>query len=610
MAESIQTGALVLYKSQAAHVQKVGDKIDLLLRDGRSKSVRPKDVILFHPGPLASLDDLQHLPEGEVEEAQELLAGSQTDLAEVAELVFGEYTPVTVWAAWELVRQGIAFYGSPLRIEVRSQAEAEEVLQAREKKALEAQRWSDFIQRLEKRQVSPEDETYLSDVEQVALGLSTQSRVLTALKRQISPDSAHNLLLEIKHWDVWKNPYPRRLDVDMLSPQQSVPDLPSESRRDLTNLAAYAIDDVGNTDPDDALSFDGERVWVHVADVAALAGVGSELDQESCNRGANVYLPEDTVTMMTAEVTEQLGLGLHSTSPALSFGFKVSDTGELSDLQITTSQVQVTRLSYDDVEEQLDQEPFATLNAMAQRFSAWRQSRRAVNLQLPEVQIKCRNREVSIRPFPTRQSRTMVSECMLMAGKSVADYAIEHQLVMPFVSQPPVLDETADLSPSTFSGMFALRRQLKRSRVVCVPEAHSGLGLDAYVRVTSPLRRYHDLVAHQQLRSHLAEQPLRDAESLLEAISSSDEQSFAIRRTERFSRQHWTLVYLMNQPAEKNWEGVVVENFPDGKIKVLIPELAMETRLKPRREYALDEGCTLKVRDIQLPTLDAYFFLV
>jgi len=375
-------------------------------------------------------------------------------------------------------------------------------------------------------------------------------------------------------------------------------------------LAAYAIDDVGNTDPDDAISFDGERVWVHVADVAALAVVGSELDQESCNRGANVYLPEETVTMMTAEVTAQLGLGLQAISPALSFGFKVSDTGELSDLQITTSQVQVTRLSYDDVEEQLDTEPFATLNAMAQRFSAWRQSRRAVNLQLPEVQIRCRNGEVSICPFPTRQSRVMVSECMLMAGKAVADYAIQHRLVMPFVTQPPVLDETKDLNPSTFSGMFALRRQLKRSRVVCAPEAHSGLGLDAYVRVTSPLRRYHDLIAHQQLRSHLAGQPLRDADALLEAIASSDEQSFAIRRTERFSRQHWTLVYLMHQTAEKSWEGVVVEHFPDGKIKVLIPELAMETRLKPRREYALDEPCTLKVRDIQLPTLDAYFSLI
>jgi len=36
MAESIQTGALVLYKSQAARVQAAGDKIDLLLSDGRS----------------------------------------------------------------------------------------------------------------------------------------------------------------------------------------------------------------------------------------------------------------------------------------------------------------------------------------------------------------------------------------------------------------------------------------------------------------------------------------------------------------------------------------------------------------------------------------------
>ncbi len=61
------------------------------------------------------------------------------------------------------------------------------------------------------------------------------------------------------------NPYPRRMDLPAESPLLDLPELPAEERRDLTHLAAFAIDDEGNRDPDDAISLDGERLWVHVS---------------------------------------------------------------------------------------------------------------------------------------------------------------------------------------------------------------------------------------------------------------------------------------------------------------------------------------------------------
>ena len=72
----------------------------------------------------------------------------------------------------------------------------------------------------------------------------------------------------------------------------------SEPRRDLTHLPAFAIDDEENQDPDDAVSLDGERLWVHVADVAALVAPDSEADLEARGRGANLYLPERIVNML------------------------------------------------------------------------------------------------------------------------------------------------------------------------------------------------------------------------------------------------------------------------------------------------------------------------
>ena len=47
---------------------------------------------------------------------------------------------------------------------------------------------------------------------------------------------------------------------------------------DLTGLEAWAIDDAGNQDPDDAVSLEGNRLWVHIADAAALILPDGEAD--------------------------------------------------------------------------------------------------------------------------------------------------------------------------------------------------------------------------------------------------------------------------------------------------------------------------------------------
>ena len=45
---------------------------------------------------------------------------------------------------------------------------------------------------------------------------------------------------------------------------------------------------------------------------------------------------------------------------------------------------------------------------------------------------------------------------------------------------------------------------MKRSQYRLTPAPHEGLGIALYAEVTSPLRRYLDLVVHQQLRADLS----------------------------------------------------------------------------------------------------------
>ena len=343
-ATSLQSDSLVLFKNRPARVLQAGDSLEIELENGKTLKVRPKDVALLHPGPLQSLADLQ-AEAGDVETAWELLTGGNTTLAELAELAYGAYTPPTAWLAWQLVAEGLYFGGTAAEIVAHTAEDVARKRAAREAKAAAEHAWSEFMERLRAGKLVADDRRHVVEIEALALGKRTSSRALRELGRTQSPERAHALLCELGHWNATVNPYPQRLEVDTRVPQAALPDLSEETRLDLTHLAAFAIDDAGNKDPDDALSWHDNRLWVHVADVAALAPPDSDADLEARARGCNLYLPEGTVPMLPPAATQALGLGLQDVSPALSFGLEVNADGGIVKTEIVPSWVRVTRLT-------------------------------------------------------------------------------------------------------------------------------------------------------------------------------------------------------------------------------------------------------------------------
>jgi exoribonuclease-2 len=599
-----QPGSLVLYKNRPARVTHAGERLEIELEDGRALKVRPKDVVLLHPGPLHTLDDLQP-PEGEVETAWELLSGQATSLVELAELAYGDFTPASAWATWQLVVEGLYFRGTPELIEVSSAEEVQRIQTARELKAAEDQAWTDFLARLRANRVSPEDTRYLKELEAFALGQRNSSRVLRELGIAESPEKAHTLLLKLGYWDHTVNPYPLRLGVNCTPPAEPLPGLPDEKRVDLTHLTAFAIDDVGNQDPDDALSLEDHRLWVHIADVAALVHPSSPADLEARSRGANLYLPENTVPMLPPRATELLGLGLADVSPALSFGLDLGPDGEISGVQVVPSWVRVTRLTYDEVETRLDEEPFKRLHDMAQRSEARRRANGAIAIELPEVKVLARDGCAHLMPLPSLKSRGLVQEAMLLAGEAAARFALERGIPFPFTTQDP--PEDARDIPEGLAGMYALRRTLKRSQQTSTPGRHAGLGLEVYTRVTSPLRRYLDLVVHQQLRAYLRGEGCLDKQAMLERVGAAEAVTGSVRQAETLANRHWTIVYLQQHPG---WRGAgVLVDKRDRRGIVLILELGMEIRLQMRQDVPLNSSVPLLLNGVNLSALEAYFRL-
>lgn len=595
--------SLVLYKTQPGVVVAVVDrKLTILLPDGSRVNVRPKDVAVLHPGPLTDPGRLVP-PPGDPVTAWELLDGGRTSLPELAELAFGQFTPGSAWAAWQLVADGVYFAGTPEEILAHPAARVAEIVAARSARVAEERAWKAFADRVFAGQVEPEDAPYLADVVALALDRSDSSRTLRRLDRPQTREAAHALLLATGYWTPADNPYPARLNVATTPLDIAAVPLPEEPRRDLTHLVAWAIDDEGSSDPDDALSLDDGTLWVHIADAAAIVSPDSPVDIEARARAANLYLPEGTVRMLPDELTDRLGLGLQDVSPALSLALVITDEGpEVA--AIAPSWVRVMRTTYESVEARLDDAPFAGLISLAQKARARRVGAGAVEIALPEVKVRVgAEGRVTITPLPALRSRELVREAMLAAGEAIGRLAVASGIPLVYTHQDAPLD--LDLTDEGPAAMFARRRGMQRSQPRVAPGRHAGLGLDVYVQATSPLRRYGDLLTHQQLRAHLRGEPPLDVAQLTMRLGTADAAAGAVRTAERLSNAHWIMVYLLQNP---DWtgEGIVVEQKP-GRDVVLIPALAIETELYGRRSRPLNSTVHLALESVDLPHRSARF---
>ena len=110
---------------------------------------------------------------------------------------------------------------------------------------------------------------------------------------------------------------------------------------------------------------------------------------------------------------------------------------------------------------------------------------------------------------------------------------------------------------------------------------------------------------HQQLRAHLKDRPLLSEQEIVERIGATSAVQPDLRRTERLSRQHWTLVYLLDHP-EWQGEGVIVEMHGRRCVTVL-PDLDVETDLYLPGDQELDSTLTVAVQDINLAYLNSKF---
>ena len=404
-------------------------------------------------------------------------------------------------------------------------------------------------------------------------------------------------------------------------------------RSDLTHLRVFTIDDADTRDRDDALSIehtndDTWRVGIHVTDAGALIAPDSALDAEADRRMSSLYLPEGTVSMLPPAVSADKGsLNPGERRATLTVFVDLSGDGEVLAWKIARSFVQSQEaLSYENADAALAcsthplHSDLGTLRRISSALRKRRERNGALNLDRDELSVRVDgDGAICVRVVPrTAPARSLVQEYMVLCNSLLARYCTENELPAPFRSQaaPDVSDIRAQV-PDGPLRWYMMTRRLSPASVSTKPGTHGGLGVEAYIQASSPLRRYADLVAQRQISHHLLTgETLYDEEAMTSIAHRADMQGRQLSRIENQRRQHFFLKWLdqCRQEIENSgkravYDAVALEN-PDRRTALLeLADWPFRTRAAIPSSISPGESVKLHLHSVDLWRRTAQFTL-
>jgi exoribonuclease-2 len=393
--------------------------------------------------------------------------------------------------------------------------------------------------------------------------------------------------------------------VEHLDDHETKVKQPDGKRRDLTHLSTITIDGQSTLDFDDAISIepegDGFRLWIHVTDVSHFLKKGSPVDEEALARGSSIYMPDKRIPMVPRLLAEDL-CSLKEGKDRLSITLTacLDHSARVLNYEIFPSIIRVNRqMTYYDANLKVDQDPeLSAIYKIARKFREFRLNAGAIQLTLPEMNVWIDStKEISVSQINRESpSRLMVSECMILANWLAARFFRDQGQSTIFRSQLEPRGRLFDGSGGTLYQNWMQRRLLSRVILGLEPEPHTGLGLDVYVTLTSPLRKYVDLATQRQLRSLLGLEDLYSDNDIRSIIQAVEQPMSYITVLQRERLRYWILKYLERHVGQKE-EALVLEKRRHRHV-ILLTKYMIECSLP------LNCGADLKPEDTILVKLD------
>lgn len=393
--------------------------------------------------------------------------------------------------------------------------------------------------------------------------------------------------------------------------------LPLADRRDLRDMRVWVLDNESTRDRDDGFSIrhdaDGAfHLWIHIADAAEFVLPGSELDEEARRRGTTLYFPDGNIPMFPEELSEAfLSLNSGCERCVMTQHLRFAPDGGLLEQELFEAVIRITDVvGYQTGDSRIAAEP--DLLAGIELARLLREVRRKngglIVPHRPEGKLVVESEEIRFE-LAVRDSacQDMVAEFMIWTNHLSGLWFRENGVPGVFRVQeaPPESIEFGDtFQPLVFYRMI---RSLSRTQVVSTPGRHGCLGVEPYLQITSPIRRYVDLLLQRQVKRVLKKTAPLSVEELMQVYLQA-ESSAGLGDSLMMQRyRHFLIRYLKGKVAagEERFAATVVD-VGHSDCQVFIDDIGemMHCR-KPSLE--VKPGLRVEIRFSQLDPFDNFW---
>jgi len=360
----------------------------------------------------------------------------------------------------------------------------------------------------------------------------------------------------------------------------------------LAQAAAFSLDELGTTEIDDAFSVTrldsgALRVGIHIAAPALGIAPGSPLDAVARERLSTAYMPGRKYTMLPDDVVARFSLDHGAAQPAVSLYFEVSEEGlplaTHSRVERITIAANLRHAQYDVLNDALEAGTSTGLVYEDELRELWRiavaletrRGRPSTGAALVDYNFYVEDDRVRIVPRKRGAPLDkLVSELMILANSRWGELLAERDIAAIYRVQ-----------------------STGKVRLSVHPEPHEGLGVRCYAWMSSPLRRYVDLVNQWQLIAALqARRPpyTRSSETLLSAMRAFELTSARYDEHQRAMETYWSLRWLLQEKVRDIDATVLRENL------VRLEGLPLFVRVSSLPETTPGARVRLAVREVDL----------
>lgn len=325
---------------------------------------------------------------------------------------------------------------------------------------------------------------------------------------------------------------------------------------------AFSIDDEDTLDYDDAISLqsidDHFRLGIHVSNPSLCLHPEHPLFQEALSRVSSLYLPSLNVPMLPPQYSQDVfSLRRSGERNVLSLYLSLDAELNTTSWELKSESIRISEnLSYHEVDQDANNPVYQILHRISNRIREQRDAPREQDRYY--YNLKVHDGRVQVKPIDTLSpARMMIEELMITYNRSIATYATLHQIPLLYRNISQFVDENQEVRSSS-------------AYLSTQASYHPGIGAEAYLHATSPIRRVVDLINQMQVSRQLSGQDVAfSPEELTALIPSIEKRILLIRDTVNRSDRYWFLKYIEQDKLHTPLEAIQ-KGYVNGKLKAEI----------------------------------------